>query len=111
LYPQYWAFHARQYAGEEQRRRGAVFGIRAGARDLMQTAPEKTAREEVEGGNAERDRPRRSRRVTMADPRDLVAQAGERFGAGKRFGTGGRQEHRGNIGPPSVRVESEISAR
>ena len=84
LYPQYWPLHPRQYAGEEQSRRGAVLGIRAGARDLMQTAHEKTATGEVEGGDAERDCSGGRRRSTMADPRDLVAEAG------KRLGTGGR---------------------
>ena len=90
LYPQYWSLHPRQYAGEEQSRRGAVLGIRAGARDLMQTAHEKTATGEsvgegmIEGGDAERDYPGGGRRAAMADPRDLVAEVGECFGTGGR---------------------------
>ena len=112
LHPQHGPLHPRQHAGEVLGGRGTMFGIRAGARDFVQRTQEKTAGGEgaVEGRDAEGDCPGGPGRVTvvpaaMGDPRDLVAQAGERFGAG------GRQEHRVNIGPAPARVESEISAR
>ena len=80
LYPQHRPFHSGQHAGEEQGRRGAMFGIRAGACDLMQRAQEKRG----EGGDAEFDRPWGRMRVPALDPRDLGAEAGERLGTGGR---------------------------
>jgi len=93
LDPQDRPFHPRQHAGEEQSRRGAMLGIRAGPRDLMQSAQKQAAKGVgvgegvIEGGDAEGDYPGGGRAAlfTMGrDPRDLVAKTG------KRLGTGGR---------------------
>ncbi len=81
LHPQHRPLHPRQHAGEEQGRGGAVFGIRTGARDFMQRA-HKQATGTVEVFNAERDCPGCAWGVTMPDPRDLGAQAGDDLGTG-----------------------------
>lgn len=106
LHPQHRPLQPRQHAGEEQRRRGTMLGIRAGTGNLMQAA-QKQGGGMVEGGDAKGDRPDGPGCATLRDPRDLVAQAGERLGT---LGVGGR-EHNRNIRPSFVRVESEISAR
>ena len=114
LHPQHRPLQPRQRPGEEQRRRGTMLGIRAGAGNFVQAAQKQRAGT-IEGGDAERDRPDRPGRVSMLDPRDLVAQAGERLGTlCPRRGCpnrGGGREHNRNIRPSFVRVESEISAR
>jgi len=104
LDPQHRPLQPRQYPGEEQRRRSAMLGIRTGASNLMQHT-QKQRGDTVEGRDAEGDRPNGPGRVSMLDPRNLGAEAGE------RLRTGGGREHNRNIRPSFVRVESEISAR
>ncbi len=83
LDPQYRPFQPRQRPGEEQCRRGAMLGIRAGAGNLVQAAQKQRAGT-VEGGDAEGDRPDGPGRGSMLDPRDLSAEAGECLRTGSR---------------------------
>lgn len=85
LHPQHGPFHPGQHAAKEQGRGGAMLGIRAGARDLMQGAEQQAAGEDaVDSLYIERHRPMYWAGAAMLDPRDLGAKAGERPGGGGR---------------------------
>ena len=85
LDPQHGPFHARQHAGDELRRRGAVFRIRSAARAFMQRPARQAAAGEggIDNLDPEGHRAVGHGRAVPLDPGDLAAEAGEGFGAGR----------------------------